>query len=80
MVYGLYNKILLNMKKKWNTRRKFDAIKTQLKFRKMSKSKLADKTLLRFSDNGIHFTLDEVISNLHVLMSCSNELEQFSVD
>jgi len=38
-----------------------------------------DKTLLQLSVNGIHFTLDELVLNLHVVTSCSNELEQFSL-
>jgi hypothetical protein len=50
----------------------------------MLKSRPDDKTLLQFSVNGIPFTFDELISNLHVLISSSNvndhELQQFSID
>ena len=70
---------------KLNESSKFDAVKTQLKFRKkVLKSRPDDKTLLQFSVNGIPFTFDELISNLHVLISSSNvndhELQQFSID
>ena len=68
-----------------NESSKFDALKTQLKFRKkVLKSRPDDKTLLQFSVNGIPFTFDELISNLHILISSSNvndhELQQFSID
>ena len=61
MVYGLQNKILLKLYKKWNESRKSDTVNTKVKIRQVLKSKSGDKTLLQFSANGIYFTLDELI-------------------
>jgi hypothetical protein len=46
-----------------NESSKFDAVKTQLKFRKkVLKSRPDDKTLLQFLVNGIPFTFDELFA------------------
>jgi hypothetical protein len=61
MVYGLQNKKLLKIYKKWNESRKSDAVNTKVKIRQVLKSRSGDKTLLQFSADGIYFTLDELI-------------------
>ena len=54
-------KILLTINKKWKERRKSDAVNTKVNIRQVLKSRPGDKTLLQFSANDIHFTLEELI-------------------
>ena len=61
MVYGLQNKKLLKIYKKWNESRKSDAVNTRVKIRQVLKFSSGDINLLQFSADGIYFTLDELI-------------------